>query len=57
MDTSDYQNSSKCKPSDHQLVINSSSSKLKITFINETSPPPSGNLPVVSIYFFIQIKV
>ena len=42
MDSSGYQNSSRSKPSDHQLVINSSSSKFKITFINETLTPPSG---------------
>ena len=37
-----YQNSSRAKPSDHQLVINTSSTKFKITFLNATLPTPSG---------------
>ena len=37
-----YQTSSRSKPSDNQLVINTSSSKLKITFLNATLPTPLG---------------
>ena len=37
-----YKNSTRSKPSDHQLVINSSSSKFKVTFLNGTLPTPPG---------------
>ena len=35
-----FVNSKRTKPSDHQLVINTSTSKLKITFLNDTLPAP-----------------
>ena len=37
-----YQTSKRSKPSDNQLVINTSSSKLKITFSSATLPHPPG---------------
>ena len=35
-----FTNTITTKPSDHQLVINTSSSKLKIIFVNNTIPSP-----------------
>ena len=41
---SGYQNSTRSNPSDHQLVINASSAKLKIMFLNGSLPIPPGKL-------------
>ena len=38
----EYTKLTKSKASDHQLIINSSSSKFKITFLNGTLPTPPG---------------
>ena len=36
----EYVNTKRSKPSDHQLVIITSTSKLSITFLNDTLPSP-----------------
>ena len=38
----EYVTSKTTKPSDHQLVVNTSTSKLKLTFLNDTLPAPPG---------------
>ena len=45
-----YVNSNRMKPSDHQLVINTSTSKLKIMFLNDTLPAPPSKCHIYLIY-------